>query len=484
MQDENKTYPRYIRHHIVKFCLQSKVARILNLSFLLFVILSVLSSCSKEPQKQPNIVFLLADDMRWDGIEAAGNAIIKTPEIDNLARSGVYFKNAFVTTSICCSSRASILSGQYMSRHKIEDFITSFSDQALSNTYPLLLKQDGYRIGFVGKYGVGHPKDHPANLFDFWECTDKHQPDYENFDSLGHFTHYTDIVDQSIQDFIESSDQRPFCLSVSFKSPHSQDGDPRQFIPKEKFKHLYADQEVPKPKTAEEQYWDKLPSFMKEDQSISRKRWKLRFETDSLYQQSVKNYFRLINGIDEVVGNLRSALAKKGLSENTVIIFTSDNGFYLGEHGLAGKWFGHNESIRVPLIIYDPRNEHTNKPASTLSATALNIDIAPTVLGLANVSVPVEMQGIDLLASIRENQPARSGFYYEHVLNGSPSIPKTYGYVTDTLKYLFYPEHKYEELFDTKNDPLEITNLAEFTNQKEKLKLMRELFSNKQKQVQ
>lgn len=369
-----------------------------------------------------------------------------------------------------------------MARHRIEDFTTSLSEEALSKTYPLLLQANGYRTGFIGKYGVGKPKDQPADRFDFWECTNMHQPKYENYDSLGNMTHYTDIVNQSIQSFLDSSDERPFCLSVSFKSPHSEDGDPRQFIPKDEFLSLYYGVEVPKAPTATEEAWRRLPGFFRTDQSIARKRWKLRFETDSLFQQSVKNYFRLINGIDQVLGNIRATLEDKGLADNTIIIFTSDNGFYLGEHGLAGKWFGHNESIRVPLIIFDPRDENVSGLQPDL--TALNLDIAPTILGLAEIPTPPNMQGRDLLKALRQDHhPPRTSFYYEHVLNGSPTIPKTYGLVTDSLKYLQYPEHNYEELFDLKNDPLETTNLADAPAYANQLSLIRAEFAKQQSLV-
>src|SRR5690606_20597923 len=143
------------------------------------LLLLSLTSCTHKESARPNIIFLLTDDHRWDALGAMGNTIIQTPNIDNLATHGVLFRNAYVTTAICCVSRASILTGEHLSRHGIADFQTSMAPDALKNTYPLLLKEAGYRIGFIGKYGVGNPKEQPAEYFDFWECSKTGQPYYE-----------------------------------------------------------------------------------------------------------------------------------------------------------------------------------------------------------------------------------------------------------------------------------------------------------------
>ncbi|MCG8700443.1 MAG: sulfatase-like hydrolase/transferase, partial [Bacteroidales bacterium] len=201
----------------------------------------VFYSCSPK-QEKPNIILLLTDDQRFDAVGYAGNEQIKTPNIDKLANEGVIFENAYVTTSICCASRASILSGQYALRHGIHGFHTDFSDTAMAQTYPLQLKEKaGYQIGFIGKYGIGL-KGHPADKFDYWGCEKVHQPHYENFDSTGKMHHYTDIVNGRIINFLdEYANKGPFCLSVSFKAPHVEDKDPRQFIYHERYKELYSD---------------------------------------------------------------------------------------------------------------------------------------------------------------------------------------------------------------------------------------------------
>lgn len=455
-------------------------------SFRVYVQIIILSlailGCSEKSEKVkpavPNIIYLLTDDQRWDALGAMGNTIIQTPHLDELANNGLLFKNAYVTTSICAVSRASMLTGQYESRHGIHDFNTGLSTDALKATYPLVLKSNGYKIGFIGKYGVGDAKVHPKALFDFWACTEKGQPDYENTDENGNYIHYTDVVANNIETFINEVDDRPFCLSVSFKAPHVQDVDPLQFIPNPRYSDYYKDVVIPKPKTADPKYWESFPDFFRTDENIARVRWKLRFDTPDKYQRSVKNYYRLLTGVDDVVGNLREQLKEKGLDKNTIIVFMGDNGMFLGEHGLAGKWYPYEESVRVPLIIYDPREE---SPKGKKDQIALNIDIAPTILGMAGIEKPESMQGLDLVDAIKNTDSTRSSFFYEHSFFGSPRIPVVEGVISTQLKYIKYTEHDYEELYDLSNDPLEENNLVSDSKYTDVLENQRNLYENLKK---
>lgn len=415
---------------------------------LLLVLIAFCFGCKnvkKLPEiSKPNIVFLLTDDQRWDTLGIMGNTIIKMPNLDALATEGMLFNNAYVTTSICCVSRASILSGQYESKHGINDFNTSFTKEAFSNTYPVLLRKNGYKTGFIGKFGIGNPKDQPAEAFDYWAGTPLHQPNYENKNKNGNYIHYTDLISQCIKEFLNQIEQQPFCFSVSFKSPpHSQDGDTRQFVPNPKYSNLYEDITIPPPKTANPKYWESFPDFFRTDENIAHERWKLRFKTPEKYQESVKNYYRLITGVDDAVGQLIEKLKVNGLDKNTIIIFMSDNGFYLGEHGLARKWFGHEESIRVPLSIHDPRKIIDKSFTANIG---LNIDIAPTILGFAGIDTPNGMQGKNLSRSETTLNGSRTGFFYKHTFLGSPKLPKVEGVVSTTTKYMKYIEHGYEEL--------------------------------------
>ncbi|QNF32188.1 sulfatase [Adhaeribacter swui] len=444
------------------------------LGFLYLLFASVFFSFRQKESKKPNVIVVVTDDHRWDALGVMGNKIIQTPNLDNLARKGLLFKNAYVTTAICMVSRASILSGQYLSRHKINEFTTDFSKEAVEQTYPLLLKKAGYKIGFINKYGVGQ-KNQPKEYFDYWTCTPKLQPDYEMQDEAGNFIHNTDQTDRDIQDFLNKFGQKgPFCLSVGFKAPHEQDGDPPRFIVQEKFKNLYQNVTIPTPETADPKYWNSFPEFFKNDKNIARVRWKPLFSTPELAQETTKNYYRLITGVDEVIGNMVAKLEKLGIADNTVIIFIGDNGFYLGEHGMEGKWFGHEESIRVPLIVYDPRQVNHLK-GQTISDIALNIDIAPTILKLANQPVPARMQGLDLMA-VAAHKPgtSRQDFFYEHTFAGSPRLPKVEGVVSREIKYMNFIEYGYEELYDLLKDPLEKQNLATnaaYQNQLQKIRL-------------
>lgn len=412
----------------------------------------------------PNIIFLLADDQRWDALGVAGNPVIQTPSLDQLARDGFYFRRSYVTTPICAISRASILSGQYARRHGIVSFATPFTDSALAQTYPLLLRRAGYRTGFIGKYGVGNKM--PVDAYDYWRGFDG-QGNYAARDARGNPIHLTDLMGQQMNEFLGNNPPgKPFCLSVSFKAPHAQDAANPEFPYAERFANRYADQTFRQSVLAQDKYYRQFPDwFRHNDQNESRIRWSRRFATDSLFQQTKKSYYRLITGIDEVVENLRRTLKERGLSDNTIIIYSSDNGFYEGEYGFADKWYGHELSIRVPLIIYDPRQPAWH--GRTTDQYTLNIDLAPTMLTLAGLPVPRRMQGRSLTELMdKPNRPWRTAFFFEHLINiPAVFIPQSEGILSNDKKYVHYfnvrqPGDSYEEIYDLQTDPQELTNLA------------------------
>ncbi len=408
-------------------------------------------------EKRPNIIMLVTDDHRADAMGCAGNTIIQTPNMDALAGGGVRFTNTFVTTSICASSRASIFSGQWVSCHGIRDFATHFTPEAYANTYPMQLKAVGYRLGFIGKYGVGAQKTLPVDKFDYWKGF-AGQGRYEQKDAQGNYKHLTSLMgDQALEFLGGCSKDEPFCLSVSFKAPHVQDGDPRQFIYDEALKDLYKDVEIPAPKTADAKYFEALPKFLQE--SEARRRWELRFPDDAKRQESVRSYYRLITGVDNAIGRIRNELDRLGLADNTVILLIGDNGFYLGEYGLAGKWFPHELSIRVPLVVYDMRAPKARR-GLTQKQFALNVDMAPTILELAGVRRPAVMQGRSLVPILQGRNIAwRDAFFYEHPFQHA-TIAKSIALRTERWKYAKFTEHDCEWLFDLRNDPDEIHNLA------------------------
>ncbi|MBS1669128.1 MAG: sulfatase [Bacteroidetes bacterium] len=431
----------------------------------------------KQVFDKPNIIFLLTDDQRWDAMGIMGNPIIQTPNMNKLASAGILFQNAFVTTSICCTSRASILTGQYESKNHIHDFNTDLKPPAIANTYPALLKNAGYKLGFIGKFGIG--TNPPSALFDFWVNSEeggKGQPDYITIDKNGNKIHDTDTLGHAIQNFLDRfGNKQPFCLSVSFKAPHEQDGNPPTYIIQPKYKNFYKDVKIPEPVTSNPKYWDQFPDFFRTESNFGRSRWKGLFGTPALYQENVKNYYRLITGVDDVIGDMMKKLDSLGIAKNTIIILMGDNGMFLGEHGMEGKWYGYEESIRVPLFIYNPNFPDKIKQYKA-SQIALNIDIAPTILAMAGLKAPNTMQGVDLISMLENKIPERKDFFYQYYFLGSPWLPREEGLVSKDFKYMNYIEHQYEELFDTKHDPHETRNLANDPKYKMKLEELRKRY--------
>jgi len=407
---------------------------------------------------RPNIIFVLTDDQRWDALGCMGNPAIHTPNIDALAERGTLFTNMFCTTSICATSRATFLTGQWERRHGIDDFRTPLSSEQFANSFPGLLRKNGYRTGMVGKWGLGGPL--PNNDYD----------DFNGFSGQGRYfpkgqlnepgTHLTHRIGDQAVEFLDSCRaDEPFLLQLYTKASHCQDGDPWPFQPDPRYRALFADTTIPLPSTATEEHFAALPEFLQT--SEARKRWTIRFADAKMFQKSVKDYYRLIAGIDDIVGRLVKKLEQKKLADNTVIIFTSDNGFYLGERGLAGKWFMHEESIRLPLVICDFRLAEKSHP-SRVAKIVLNADIAPTILDLAGVPIPSTVQGQSMVPHLNGKRVTwRDDFLYEHRFTHS-RIPKTEGVRTKSWTYTRYTsiDPVYEELFDLEADPHEESNLA------------------------
>lgn len=410
--------------------------------------------------RRPNFIFLLTDDQRADAMGCAGNPIIHTPNMDTLARDGVRFRNAFVTTSICMASRASVFTGLYERKHGCTFGTPPLAPEYWAMGYPSLLRKAGYRTGFIGKFGIRLPKSiKPKDRFDMMVGFPG-QGHYERKTEDGRQEHLTSFNGDTALRFLRGcKPDQPFCLSISFKAPHVQDRDPRQFIPDPAYRDLYKDVTIPPPDNGGDKTFERLPAFLQKTEG--RERWQIRFATPQMYQRSVKNYYRLVTGVDAQLGRIRAELAKRGLADNTILLLMGDNGFYLGERGLAGKWYAHEESIRVPLLIYDPRKPQA-KRGRVLEAMALNVDIAPTLLDLAGLAVPEAMQGRSLAPWLDGQTPAwRQDFLYEHLFDRD-NIPKSEGVRTTRWKYVRYFEQKpvYEELYDLQSDPKEHRNLT------------------------
>ena len=420
---------------------------------------------------KPNFVVLVTDDQRWDCLGSAGHPLLKTPNLDRLADGGVTFSNAFVTTSICCISRASIMSGRLARNHKVPDFQTPLPPDVLATTFPVLLKKAGYRVGIFGKWGVGGPP--PKEQFDVWDAWGAQGPVVH--DVQGEKVHNSEYLARQATKFIrETPADQPFCLIVLYKAPH----EPYLCDPRDA--ELFKADTITPPKTATPEHFDALPPFLKT--SLNRVRAERDFPTPEKYQEFVKQYLRCIAGVDRSVGLIDNALDDAKRSIDTITVFTADNGFFLGERGWNHKWLMHEESIRVPLVIRNPRTP-TAIPRPKRAGMALNIDIAPTLLTMAGVPVPKEMDGRDLTPLLLGKETGwRSHFFYEHHYFHSRdpknTIPRTEGVRTSEWKYITYFDvaPPFEELYDLKADPHEERNLATDAKSAAKLAAMKALY--------
>ena len=419
----------------------------------------VKAQTAKRKDPKPNIIFILTDDQRFDALGYAGNELITTPEMDRLAQDGTYFKNAMVTTPICAASRASILTGLYERTHNFNFQTGNVREEYMVNSYPRILKENGYHTAFYGKYGVRY--DRLDKQFDIYESYDR---DNSFDDRRGYYykildkdtVHLTRYTGQKALDYISQVDaEKPFCLSLSFSAPHAHDPAEEQYFWQEESDTLLQDISMPGPELGEDKYFEAQPKIVRD--GFNRLRWTWRFDTPEKYQHSVKGYYRMISGIDREIGKIRQQLKAKGIDKNTVIILMGDNGYFLGERQLAGKWLLYDNSVRVPLIVYDPRVAHQKDN----KALALNIDVPSTILDLAGIEQPKSWQGKSLMpiASNNTDNLQRDTALIEHIWEFE-EIPPSEGVRTEEWKYFRYINDKtIEELYNVKKDPKEIENL-------------------------
>lgn len=422
--------------------------------------------------EKPNIVILYADDWRFDTLGCAGNPTVKTPNLDALAARGVRFKQNCVTTAICGVSRASLFTGQWMSRHGnkgFNEFKTPWTE-----TYPGLLRDNGYWVGHVGKW---HNGTFPAKNFDFGRAYHgKHWMKQED----GTMIHVTQKNENDSLEFLkERPKDKPFCLTLAFFATHAEDSNPKQFLPQPQSMSLYENETIPVPPNANEASWKRLPPFFTE-QNEGRNRWHWRFDTPEKFQTMMKNYYRLATEVDATCGRVIQELKNQGVYDNTLVVFTTDNGYYHAEHGLADKWYPHQESIRVPLIIDDPRMSNEARGMIDDHFT-LSVDLAPTILAFAGIKSPQTMQGEDMsrlyLGNENKKVTWRDEFFYEHAkIKNNSFIPASEALVRKDWKYFYWPDFETEQLFHILEDPREENDLAKDPKFQEKLTEMRARF--------
>ncbi len=428
------------------------------------ILLSIyLSASLASVAKQPNIVFFFADDQTSSSLACYGHPLVKTPTIDRLAAEGTRFANAFVSQSICWVSRTTILTGLTGRSYGTPGRHDAARPEVVKELYVDLLRKAGYRTGFAGKWHAKMPRGWKASdHFDVFQQIGrnpfyKKQPD----GSLRHETEL--IVDRGIE-FIENQPKdKPFALNMWFNACHAEDGDRRPGIGHFPWPRavdgMYEEDEIAPPRLNDPYIFEKQPNFLKT--TINRERFFWRWNTETKYRTNMRAYLRMVSGIDNAIGRFIKALEAKGLADNTIIVYTADNGYHLGNRGFAGKWSHYEESLRVPMIIHDPRAPKGSR-GQVVDHSALNLDLPSTFLDWAGVAIPERYQGRSLkpIVSTGKADDWRKQTFHEHFAVRN-RIPAFEGLRTERYKYVRYvDEGNYEFLHDLKEDPDELVNLA------------------------
>jgi len=469
----------------------------------------VLAACAPSPgveDSPPNILLIIADDHAYQAIGAYGSVLNETPNIDRIANAGIRFDRALVTNSICAPARAVILTGKYSHVNGVLDNVDDFDGS--QPTFPKLLQAAGYQTAAFGKW---HLKSEPTG-FDEWEVLPGqghyYNPDFRTAAGVVRREGYvTDITTDLALDWLRSgrNDTQPFFVWLGQKAPH------RNWMPGPEHLTTYAETTFPEPATLFDDYSGRAPGAATQEMEIDRHMtlmydlklrpagprtldWERSFwtgmeermtdaqmapwdaaygernaafaasppEGDELvrwkYNEYLKDYLRTIASVDDNVGRVLDYLDESGLADNTLVIYTSDQGFYLGEHGWFDKRWIYEESLRAPLLMRWPGRIEAGRATTALAA---NLDLAPTFLEIAGAPVPDDLQGRSL-APLLDDEPdasPRDSFYYHYYESEGPhAVPVHYGVVTDRYKLIRYPELDEWELFDLEADPHELTN--------------------------
>lgn len=427
--------------------------------------------------KQRNVVFILADDHRYDAMGFLGHPFLKTPQLDRMAKSGVYMKNAFVTTSLCSPSRASILTGQYMHNHRVTDNNNPAPEGTIF--FPQYLQKAGYRTAFIGKWHMGGESDEPRPGFDRW-VSFRGQGNYlspgpnytlnvdgKRVPQKGYIT--DELTDYAV-DWLEGLGQEePFFLYLSHKAVHAE------FVPAERHKDLYADVEIQLPEAATAEITDPNVPLWVKNQRNSWHGVDFPYHSDLDVAEYYRDYCRALAGVDDSVGRVLDWLEAKGLADETLVIYMGDNGFLFGEHGLIDKRNAYEESMRVPMLVRCPELFGEGK---TSEAVVANIDVAGTVLEAAGIESPEHFDGesfLGLLAGTRDPKTWRKGLLYEYYWEWNfPHTPTVVAFRGERYKFIQYlGVWDTDELYDLETDPTESRNLIRDPEQKDRVVQMR-----------
>lgn len=433
---------------------------------------------SRRVPDPPNILFVVTDDHAASALGAYGGRLLATPNLDRVGREGARFENCFVTNSICCPSRATMLTGAYSHRHGVYENLFGEKEpfDGSQLTYPKLLRDAGYRTALIGKW---HLKSEPTG-FDHWEVLPwqgrYRDPRFVEKGSMGpgdetvrdaeetvHEGYVTDVITDLAIEALEErlTSDRPFCLLCHHKAPH------RRWVPEDDRRELFTGQDLPVPATFHDDWHNRASPARHAEMSVAdmpdweeqqppglgrqeRMHWN--------YQRFIKDYLRTVASVDESMGRLLDYLDRSGRAEDTAVVYTTDNGFFLGEHGWYDKRFMYEESIRIPLLVRYPR---AVEPGTTVRESALNLDFAPTFLDLAGVDAPGRMQGRSLLPLLDGTAGSwRDGWYYHYYEYPGPHrVRPHYGVRTGRYKLIRYYTVDEWELFDLRKDPHEMNSV-------------------------
>ena len=424
---------------------------------------STVKAEKNEAAKPRNVVFILSDDHRYDAMSFMGHPLAKTPHMDAMAKNGAHLKNAFVTTSLCSPSRASILTGLYTFRHRVIDNQRAVPDGTLF--FPQYLQQAGYKTGFIGKWHMGHANDSPRPGFDYW-FSFKGQGKYyppgpqytinDNGKRVPQEGYITPLLTGKAIEFLEqqSDGDEPFFLYLSHKAVH----DP--FTPEPKYEDSLKDQPYEFPASSEllKNNLKNRPRWLL-DQRNSWHGMDFALHTGQSVEGFYKRYCEALSSVDDSIGAVVDQLKKMGIYEETLVIYMGDNGFMFGEHGLFDKRVAYETSSRVPMLMQCPA---IIKGGTVVEEVVANIDIAPTVMQAMGLKKPPHMDGQSFLPlSQGESIPWRDYFLYVYYWEQNyPQTPTHFCLRGDQYKYTtYYGLWDTDELFDIQADPKEQNNL-------------------------
>jgi N-acetylglucosamine-6-sulfatase len=460
-------------------------------------LLSLLSVGASRAAERPNFVFVYTDDQRWDALGVVQKEQgdkgrfpwFETPNLDRLAKEGVRFRNAFVVNSLCAPSRSVFLTGRYSHLNGVANNHTPFPSENIPTSWSALLRDAGYATGYVGKFHHGQQAgnrpgfEYSASFLGQGKYVDC---PFEVNGKMQQTTGYVDDVATDFAlDFIGKNREKPFALVVGYKAAHGPFQPPARLaekyagkearrVPNMGIPAAYAGKFVAGPKT------DAKPAKQAKRKQSGAEKAKAGDRT------MLQGYMGCLAAVDENVGRLLAKLDELKLADNTVVVFSSDNGYYLGEHNLGDKRSAYDESLRIPLLVRYPKLGEQAR-GKTVDRMALNLDLAPTFLDLAGVKVPETMQGRSwrpLLEGDAATAKWRDAFFYEYFYERSYAIPTVLAVRTDTAKIIKYLGHEeWTEVFDLANDPYETKNLVNVSASMELVSKMRAEFEKQAKAV-